>query len=177
MPDLKLDTSAWPVVAGIDAAVVAEFAERGIILDRHVVQHGPQAVFDITDGGCGVGSWVRVTTKFPSQSFPDQDDAPSQVARGPMAPMSWAVQIEVGAAHCSVQWEIGDGVEAPTEEEYAADTELSLAEMTALQVAICKYLATTKRRFVMGGYTPFAQGGVIGGSWTVTVEANKRVNT
>jgi hypothetical protein len=176
MPDLKLDVSAWPVAAGIDGAIVAEFAKRGIILERHTVQHGPQPVFDITEDGCGVGSWVRVMTKYPSLSFPDQDDAPTQVARGPMPPQSWAVQLEVGAAHCSVQWEIGDGVKVPTEEEYAADTELSLAEMQALQVAICNYLNTTKRRYVMGAYTPIAQGGMIGGYWTVTVESNKRVN-
>jgi hypothetical protein len=86
------------------------------------------------------------------------------------------VQIEAGAGHCSVQWELGEDAQPPTEEEYAADTELSLAEMTAVRVAICNYLNSTKRQYVMGGYTPIAQGGIIGGLWNVTVESNRTVN-
>lgn len=176
MPDLIVDKSAWPVVAGLVDAITRVFEERGIPAERVIAMHGPQATFDISEE-CVTQGWVRLMTEFPSQSFPQQDATPPSLGRGfPVAQNNLVVQLEVGAAHCSVQWELGDEAYIPTAEEYASDTELSLSEMSSLRYAICSYLASTRRRFLLGGYTPYAGGGIIGGTWSVLVESSPEVD-
>lgn len=171
MPDLKTDRTAWPVIAAIKDAAPVVFGERGVPLDHVTVQHGEQVVFDIADN-CGSQLWVRLVQVMPSQNFPAIDDGPV-LGRAPQR--AFAVTIEVGIVHCSDIW--SDPNYAPSDEDYLSDSELSLAEMTAVRETICRAMTGTKRQwYFVPGYTPTAGGGVVGGYWQFTMEANPRVN-
>ncbi len=171
MADLKTDRTAWPVIAAIKDAAPEVFAELGVPLDHVTVQHGEQVVFDIAEN-CGTQMWVRLAQVVPSLNFPDIDDGP---ILGTAPTRSFAVTIEAGVVHCSAIWQ--DPNFAPADEDYLSDTELSLAEMTALRETICRALSGTKRKWYFApGYQPTAGGGVIGGYWQIIVEASPRVN-
>lgn len=160
---LKEDVIAYPMLPGLVGAIGTEFDKAGIESPAFLgVWPGQLVSYDhCGDGECGGQTWVRAASVFPASNFPNPD---TDVNRwGTMA-----VLVEVGTVRCAPQPEHAD--EFPTAEQYLDCAREALADMAAMRRAICNYLTSIDRDFILGSYTPVGpDGGCVGGIWTVTV--------
>lgn len=160
---LKEDVIAYPLLPGLVGAIDSEFQSSGIDKPAFLgILPGQLVAFDYCGGDeCGGQTWVRLSSLYPSNNFPATD--PTLNTWGTMAAV-----IEVGTVRCAPLPDRGD--EFPTAEQYLDATREALADMAAMRRAICKYLSSIERDFILNPYVPVGpEGGCLGGIWTVTV--------
>lgn len=120
--------------------------------------------FDVEDGTdlcCEGFAWVRVVRIYPSVRFPQQVDDPNNCNVS-----SYAIELEMGAIRCM-----------PFERDCDIWTAAALqvdADAAAMRRALCCYRPTVVTDQVLAGeWTPVgSDGGCIGGTMTITVQAD-----
>jgi len=158
------DRIAWPVVIKLADCLCTELVDAGLPPTCICSPMPGEAVAaDYVNSNEGM-AWVRVNSVYPSAVFPAQD----QSASGCLMPM--AVQLEVGVLYCAPVTE-GRSNNPPGLSQLFDSTRLQMAAMAAMLRAIECCLGATSSKFVsLGPYTPLGpDGGVVGGSWSVTV--------
>lgn len=165
LSELK-DGMFWQLMEDLSGCLCTMLAEAG----------GPELCFcgvipgsDVdtmlaTLGRCDGGmAWVRLDTSFPSTTFPQPDQLASCTTL-------MAAVLEVGVLRPVM---LGTDRRAPSMDELVAATRLQLSDRTAMQKAIQCCVTGTDVDFVylMGDYSPEGpQGGLVGGSWTLTIQ-------
>lgn len=158
------DRIAWPVLVQLADCLCTELVTSGLPPTCICSPMPGEAIAaDYVSSEQGM-AWVRVGAVYPSSVFPAQD----QSASGCLMPM--AVQIEVGALYCAPVVE-GRSKNPPGLGAMFDSTRLQMAAMAAMLRAIeCCLGAASRKGVALGPYAPIGpDGGVVGGSWTVTV--------
>lgn len=158
------DKIAWPVVVQLTDCLCAELVTAGLPPTCICSPMPGEAIAaDYVSREQGM-AWVRVSSVYPSAVFPAQD----QSASGCLMPM--AVQLEVGALYCAPVTQ-GRSNNPPGLSQVFDSTRTQMAAMAAMLRAIeCCLGAASRKGVSLGPYTPLGpDGGVVGGSWTVTV--------
>jgi hypothetical protein len=113
------------------------------------------------DDACGM-AWVRLTAAYPSNS----PGIPFETTGNCVVPLG--ADIEMGVTRCMT---IGaeDG-SPPTQDELGEATALQIMDMLAMRSAVLCCPSLTAKDYILGPYTPFGpQGGLVGGTWQVSV--------
>lgn len=158
------DKIAWPVQVQLADCLCAELIESGLPPTCICSPMPGEAIAaDYVSPEQGM-AWVRVSSVYPSSVFPAQD----QSASGCLMPM--AVQLEVGVLYCAPVVE-GRSKNPPGLAQMFDSARLQMAAMAAMLRAIeCCLGAASRKGVSLGPYTPLGpEGGVVGGSWQVTV--------
>ena len=160
--DLVEDKTAWPVMLKLTDCLCQELVASGLPPTCICAPFaGDGVATDYVSSTQGM-AWVRLASMYPSSTFPAQDNA----ARGCLMPM--AFQLEVGALYCAPVTE-GRSNRPPSFGAMFDSTRLQMAAMSAMLRAIECCLGSSKG-VALGPYTPAGpEGGVVGGSWQVTV--------
>jgi hypothetical protein len=158
------DTVAWPVLTGLTDCLCTELVTAGLpptCICSPMPGEGIATDYVSPEQGM---AWVRVASVYPSGTFPAQD----QGASGCLMPM--AVQLEVGVLYCAPVTE-GRSNTPPGLGAMFDATRLQMAAMAAMLRAIeCCLGGASTKGVALGTYTPAGpDGGVVGGSWQVTV--------
>lgn len=158
------DRVAWPVLSKMADCLCKEIAAAGLPPTCICSPFPGEAIatdYVTKDEGM---AWVRVSAVFPSANFPAQD----QIARGCLMPL--AVQLEVGSLFCAPVTE-GRSNKPPRMPAMFDSSRIQMAAMAAMLRAIECCLGREQQKGVsLGAYTPLGpEGGVVGGSWLVTV--------
>lgn len=171
VPERRLDTFVWPIAAALAECLCMENTASGLPEPCFCgVAPGAEMALDSLGGpGCCTATkngqlWVRVGSVYPSSAPPEIDEAAT-------CNTSLAVTFEVAAVRCMTP---GDSRgNPPTGAQYAAATELQLADMAMMRRAIlCCMKGQTDLvgGYVLAEYEPYGPaGGVVGGDWNVTV--------
>jgi hypothetical protein len=155
----RRDRGVWPTIARLTDCLLEEFVRSDLPIPCATTPvPGALLVRDYQDGQ----AWVRLVSAFPSSVFP----SPTTDPRSCRAPLAFA--LEVGVSRCAPS---GDSAEEPPDPlDMAASVELQTADMAAMHRAITCCLEANE--YVLGSYAPFGpEGGVVGGTWTLTVAA------
>lgn len=136
------------------------------------VEHRPgqtvDALLSITDDECCSGlAWVRIAQVYPSAAgaFPLQD----QTAENPCNPMSWAVELELGAVRCAPT---PDAYSLPDGTEWAQVTNRMMQDAAAFRRAVICCFDDLDLPFLLGAWQPLPVAGrCAGGTQLVTVAA------
>jgi hypothetical protein len=116
--------------------------------------------------GCSGQLWVRLVQAYPTTRFPEQQVT---AYRGEL---SYAVVVELGMVRpAPLETEIDGQLFVPTVEAEQAAAALAVTDQAILRhAALVSYGDELNVDLVLGAYTPFGpEGGVVGGSVTVTV--------
>jgi len=162
--ELVEDRIAWPALVQLTDCLCAELVKSGLPPTCICSPMPGEAIAaDYVSPTQGM-AWVRVAGVYPTSAFPAQE----QTAAGCLLPM--AVSLEVGVLYCAPVTE-GRSNNPPGLAQMFDSTRLQMAAMAAMLRAIECCLGSANRKGVsLGGYTPNGPGGgVVGGSWTVTV--------
>jgi hypothetical protein len=158
------DKVAWPVLVKMADCLCKEIVDAGLPPTCICSPFPGEAIaadYVTKDEGM---AWVRVSSVFPSANFPAQD----QVARGCLMPL--AVQLEVGVLFCAP---VSDrrSTKPPRLPAMFDSARMQMAAMAAMLRAIECCLGQDRQKGVaLGAYTPIGpEGGVVGGSWLITV--------
>lgn len=156
------DRDAFPLLAALLDSLTAEFRAAGLHEDLCSMTIQPGAIVPADYGDCGGMAWVRLASSNPTVSFPTGDLTINNCA------YSLAHVVEVGAFRAGpLPEQVGGGVVLPTDEEQFEAARMQFADMAAMRRAITKAPIDYK---ILGTYQPIGpQGGVLGGTWTVTV--------
>lgn len=149
--------SVWSTLEALERCLCEEFADDALCFCG--VQAGDQALIEYVSSK-GAMVWVRLDNSFASSNFPDPD---AVLGCG----TSLAHVIEVGAMQC-----FPIGKQAPAVEQYREGAQwlAEAAERMAQTIVCC--LNDADLQYVLGQFQPYGpQGGVLGGMWQVTVEA------
>ena len=113
---------------------------------------------------CGGMLWVRMTTAYPSASFP------TQVTQRNNCAFTLAYPLEVGILRPSPAVEVfAKDIELPDEGDQFAATQQFFNDMHALQRGILRFSRRVDES-VLGAFTPIGpDDGVLGGTWSLTV--------
>lgn len=163
---LREDRVAWPMLLRLTDCLCAELVASGLPPTCICSPMPGEAIAaDYVTPEQGM-AWVRVSSVYPSTTnFPAQD----QVANG--CAVMLAAQLEVGVLYCAPVT-AGRGSNRPPRMPQQFDSaRLQMAAMAAMLRTIECCLGNAGRRGVsLGAYTPLGpEGGVVGGSWQVTV--------
>jgi len=138
------------------------------------VVEGDSAALDCDScggGACGA-AWVRLSSAFPSQSFPIQDSVATCATR-------LAFVLEVGITRCFSPFADEYGRQ-PSIEDHMNATRLQMADMSAMRRAIACCLGDEEYEdidYILGQYTPVPfMGGCGGGTWELTIAQRDRPN-
>lgn len=158
------DRLAWPVLVKLTDCLCTELVSSGLpptCICSPMPGEAIAADYVSKDQGM---AWVRVSSVYPSSIFPAQDQSASGCA------VEIAVQLEVGVLYCAPVTE-GRSNNPPGLGRMFDSTRLQMATMAAMLRAIECCLGRASRKGVaLGAYTPLGpEGGVVGGSWQVTV--------
>lgn len=116
--------------------------------------------------GCGQ-AWVRLDSVFPAgQNFPSPDAASGNCAN------VLAAILEVGVYRCQPMPKAQGTPPDPADVTQAAI--IAAGDAIAMAQAINCCTGITKRKHVMGRYSPRSSGGCGGGVWPVTVQLTRR---
>lgn len=158
------DRVAWPVLTRLADCLCQEIIKAGLPPTCICSPFPGEAIAtDYVSKDEGM-AWVRVSSVFPSANFPAQD----QIARGCLMPL--AIQLEVGALFCAPVTN-GRSSAPPRMPAMFDSTRIQMAAMAAMLRAIeCCLSHDSNKNVALGAYTPLGpDGGVVGGSWIVTV--------
>lgn len=110
---------------------------------------------------CGM-AWVRLMSSYPSSGVGVVNSRPGNCASEQDA------VVEVGWVRCMPTGnQYGD---APTPDELLQATDEQMAGLQTLKSAIVCCPAFTSKDYILGAYTPLGPaGGLVGGTWTVTL--------
>lgn len=165
-PDLVEDRVMFPVLQRLQECLCAELEKAGgpglCYCGLMIGDIMPLELMDCGSTGCGGVAWVRPMQAFPSTEFPAPDESPSCVA-------VLAMPIEIGVARCYPQADPRKRMDPQAMFEAAR---LYMSDMQAIRRAVRCCLADESfyGSHAMGTWEPIqAQGGVSGGTWTVTV--------
>jgi len=166
LPDLVDDRIMWPVLQRLQECLCAELARAGgpeLCYCGHMVGDiMPLDLMQCGPGGCGGVAWIRPMQAFSSSQFPTPDEAPSCVA-------VLAMPIEIGVARCYPHMDVKKRMDPQAMFEASR---LYMSDMQAMRRAVKCCLAdeSFQGSYAMGTWEPLeAQGGVSGGTWTVTI--------
>lgn len=157
--DFTEDSTIWPLMVQVRDCLCETLTARGLMPGDCFcgIFPGDLAPWFYRQGM----AWVRMTDTFPTTSFPQQATPASSCAS------FLAAELEVGVLHCAPTF--GPDKIPPSQEEQFEAARLQLATMRAIQQAIVCCDIEYK---ALGSYTPAGpQGGLYGGSWTMTVGA------
>lgn len=162
--ELVEDQTAWPILLKLGDCLCQEIASAGLpptcICSP---MPGDAVAADYVTAEAGM-SWVRVASVFPYTVFPAQE------TRALGCAVSMAVQLEVGTLFCAPVVEGRNGRRPPGLSAMYDSTRIQMAAMAAMLRAIECCLSGRSKDVALGAYTPLGpDGGVVGGSWTVTV--------
>lgn len=179
MTSFREDEGVYPVMVALLACLCEELEASGLppvcrcaLMPGNAVTIDFGAGDDGCRGGCGQ-AWVRLSAAYPVTNFPEP--AVGQVTR---CGAGVAYELEVGVSRCTSSGRtVGGKFIPPTADEQLADVRLHTADMAAMRRAILCCLpdregVPEELGLALGLYQPLpAQGGVGGGTWTVTVGA------
>ena len=158
------DRLAWPVLVKLTDCLCQELLSSGLPPTCICSPMPGEAIAaDYVSPSQGM-AWVRVNSVFPSTTFPAQDQSAFGCA------VSIAVQLEVGVLYCAPVTE-GRSNKPPGLGQMFDSSRLQMAAMAAMLRAIeCCLGRASHKSVALGAYTPMGpEGGVVGGSWQVTV--------
>jgi len=159
------DYAVWPKLVDLATCLCNELADSGLPAPCFCgVMPGASVALDYATNcgdNCGM-AWVRAVSVFPSTNFPSLDTGFTR-CNYPLA-----FTAEVGVIRCM---EVPADGEPPSLASLLASAQLQLADMAAMRRAIV--CCSTSGDVVLGAYTPTGpQGGVVGGSWLVSLPAD-----
>lgn len=167
LPDLVEDQILFPVLQRLQECLCAELEKAGgpglCYCGLMVGDIMPLELAKCGTGGCGGVAWVRPMQAYASTEFPDPDSSPSCVA-------VLAMPIEVGVARCYPMTDPRKGGIDP--QAMFEASRLYMSDLQAVRRAIRCCLAdeSFQGSYAMGTWEPIpANGGVSGGTWTVTI--------
>lgn len=163
--DVVEDRIAWPVLIQLADCLCTELVTAGLPPTCICAPFPGEAVAtDYVNQDQGM-AWVRLASMFPSSAFPAQDGT----ASGCLMPM--AAQLEVGVLYCAPVTQGRSNRTPPGLSAMFDSTRLQMAAMAAMLRAIeCCLGAANRKSVALGAYAPLGpDGGVVGGTWTVTV--------
>lgn len=163
--EFRLDRAIWPVVEAMSVCLCSTLAESGLDdLCFCGVFPGQQAYDQMGDGQAGQ-AWVRVVRIYPSNTFPQIEQAPRRSCSADLV-----VELELSVMRCAPM-PTDAGRIPPTMSQQWDATRLQMADMAAMQRAVqCCYADSDL--VLLGNYTPSGPaGGVVGGAWQVYVSA------
>lgn len=165
------DRAIYPTMIDLAACLCLETeAEGGPALCYCGVIAG-ELVLDFCGGDCGAGgcggqAWVRLTSAFPSGTFPNPDALPTNC----FSPIAYT--LEVGIARCMPMGESGpNGYTPPSLDQQVDALRLQTADIAAMRRAIQCCFGKGDRDYILGQYDQATVngGGCLGGVFTVTV--------
>lgn len=153
--DYREDGSIWPVLSELHECLCSSLADAGVMPGECFcgIVPGTEAAWDFPNGL----AWVRLSAIAPIEGA---------VASNCGTPLQ--AEIEVGVMHCAPTVS-ASGV-LPSQAAQRESARLQMASMDAMRRAItCCYEGDG---LSLGIYTPLGpQGGLVGGSWTVSYGA------
>jgi hypothetical protein len=166
------DRAIYPTMIRLAGCLCLEMeAEGGPALCYCGVIAG-ELVLDFCGGdcganGCGGQAWVRLSSAFPSSSFPN----PADLTNNCFAPLAYS--LEVGVARCAPMGDAGgpNGYTPPTLDQQVEALRLQTADIAAMRRAIQCCFGEADTDYILGQYDQsFVNGGgCLGGVFTVTV--------
>lgn len=162
-PDLMVeDRSIWPAVTALTNCLCTQLVTDALPpVCICSPMPGEQIAADYVTEEAGM-AWVRVTTAWPSASFPN---ATAQASCA--APLAFGV--ELGVLYCA-PGAAADGDPPGMSAQFDA-VRLQLAAMNSIRRAvICCFPGRRASDVVLGVYNPMGpEGGVVGGYWSISV--------
>lgn len=160
-PVMVEDRSIWPAIESLISCLCSQLVSDGLPpVCICAPMPGEAIATDYVSDSAGM-AWARLTSGWPSTSFPNADVTP-----GCAAPLAFGV--ELGVAYCAPTMS-DDGDPPDLTAQYEA-TRLQLAAMNTMRRAIACCFPGRAPNVVLGTYTPIGpEGGVVGGVWTISV--------
>lgn len=156
------DSIAWADLVGLSDALAAELVRRQLpTLTENLVLAGAAVSLDYIEGPTSGFSFARLGSGFQTNQFPFP-----QQTYVPGAGLQIARQFELGIARGITLPEDGSPM---TRDEWFEVSRLAMADMNAIAATICSYFGSRAIPFVVSNWIPLGpDGGVVGGSWTVS---------
>lgn len=112
------------------------------------------------ESDCGI-AWVRMVNSYPASAVGQQDNTVGNCNT------SIGFDVNIGITRC---FDPGEPLQGPSSDELSQTAFLSVADMLVMMKAIRCCDALTSKDYILHGYQPIGPiGGMVGGSWTVSV--------